>query len=231
MEKKFKDERAGLQLKHDRKGVLSMGNSGKNSNTSQFFLTFASAPQCDGKHVVFGRVISGFDVMDAVENVAGSKSSSEPKVPVTISYCGVYEPLQSPGAGYWFDQPDDSFQGSSPSFMCLPRVGVIAPSENILARFKSVLSSFVSFIPLLSATDLDDSTASAKHRAELLLKDYAVDIILLAPTCKDEVPILPEEWSKVEGDVVIITKPVGALAAVRNAWVKHCGWTLEGSLP
>ena len=60
--KKFKDERAGLQLKHDCRGVVSMGNSGKNSNTSQFFITFQAAPQCDGKHVVFGKVVSGFEV-------------------------------------------------------------------------------------------------------------------------------------------------------------------------
>lgn len=56
--KKFMDERAGLLEKHDRRGILSMGNSGKNSNSSQWFITFAAAPQCDGKHVVFGRVVS-----------------------------------------------------------------------------------------------------------------------------------------------------------------------------
>jgi peptidylprolyl isomerase len=63
--KKFKDERAGLALRHDAAGVLSMGNSGKNSNTSQFFITLAAAPQCDGKHVIFGRVVSGWEVLDA----------------------------------------------------------------------------------------------------------------------------------------------------------------------
>ena len=65
--KKFKDERGGLLQKHDRAGVLSMGNSGKHSNTSQFFVTLAPAPQCDGKHVVFGRMISGWEVLRAVE--------------------------------------------------------------------------------------------------------------------------------------------------------------------
>ena len=60
--KKFKDERPGLALKHDRRGVVSMGNSGKNSNTSQFFITFGPSPQCDGKHVVFGEVVAGFEV-------------------------------------------------------------------------------------------------------------------------------------------------------------------------
>lgn len=45
---KFNDEKAGLKLKHDAVGILSMANSGKNSNSSQFFLTLAPAPQCDG---------------------------------------------------------------------------------------------------------------------------------------------------------------------------------------
>ena len=45
---KFNDEKPGLKLKHDVAGVLSMANSGKNSNTSQFFFTLAPAPACDG---------------------------------------------------------------------------------------------------------------------------------------------------------------------------------------
>lgn len=56
--KKFKDERGGLNIKHDRAGLVSMCNSGKNSNTSQFFVTLreGGCPQCDGKHVIFGEV-------------------------------------------------------------------------------------------------------------------------------------------------------------------------------
>lgn len=46
---KFNDEKTGLKLKHDAAGILSMANSGKNSNSSQFFFTLAPAPQCDGK--------------------------------------------------------------------------------------------------------------------------------------------------------------------------------------
>jgi len=53
---KFNDEKAGIAMKHGRAGLLSMANSGKNSNSSQFFFTLAPAPQCDGKHVVFGQV-------------------------------------------------------------------------------------------------------------------------------------------------------------------------------
>jgi cyclophilin family peptidyl-prolyl cis-trans isomerase len=46
---KFNDEKPGLKLKHDAAGILSMANSGKNSNSSQFFFTLGPAPQCDGE--------------------------------------------------------------------------------------------------------------------------------------------------------------------------------------
>lgn len=60
------DEKPGLAKKHDAPGVLSMANSGKNSNSSQFFWTLAAAPQCDGKHVVFGRVVEGLEVLQRI---------------------------------------------------------------------------------------------------------------------------------------------------------------------
>ena len=50
---KFHDEKAGLKLKHDAAGIVSMANSGKNSNTSQFFITLAPAPQCDGAYIIY----------------------------------------------------------------------------------------------------------------------------------------------------------------------------------
>lgn len=85
---KFNDDKAALKLKHDAAGVLSMANSGKNSNTSQFFFTLAPAPQCDGKHVVFGRVTSGLDVLARIDAEAAS-DSGEARVHVTITDCGV----------------------------------------------------------------------------------------------------------------------------------------------
>jgi peptidylprolyl isomerase len=97
--KRFKDERSGLQLRHNRRGVLSMGNSGKNANSSQFFLTFAPTPVCDGKHVVFGRVVSGWPVLDAVEEVGSSDGT--PLVPVVLTDTGIWTPTLMPGAGYW----------------------------------------------------------------------------------------------------------------------------------
>lgn len=64
-----------------------MANSGKNSNTSQFYVTLGPAPQCDGKHVVFGRVVEGLEVLTAIN--AQASPSGTPKADVVIADCGV----------------------------------------------------------------------------------------------------------------------------------------------
>ena len=63
---KFEDELSGNPLKHGSK-VISMANSGPNTNGSQFFITHLPQPHLDGKHTVFGKVIQGEDVVDSIQ--------------------------------------------------------------------------------------------------------------------------------------------------------------------
>merc|ERR1712154_276776 len=85
---KFEDEWYGneLYVTHNSPGMLSMANSGKNTNGSQFFITTARCKWLDCRHVVFGQVEFGWDVVRAIEAVGSA--SGNPLVKITIADCG-----------------------------------------------------------------------------------------------------------------------------------------------
>jgi cyclophilin family peptidyl-prolyl cis-trans isomerase len=201
--KTFKDEQPGLKRRHCDAGLLSMGNSGKNSNSSQFFISLADvSKQCDGKHVVFGRVISGLDVIYDIERLAGDPSGT-PTVPIRIMECGLFERGITPRQGYWHDPPDAT---APPRFVGRVTVVVIVPSCAVGERFTEALRDepinvIVTLLVPPDANSGGDITPS-------LCPLPAAEIILVAPASASTHGLPPQ---------AISCKPADAVMRVRSA--------------
>lgn len=75
----FADE-FSRNLRHVDRGILSMANAGPNTNGSQFFICFTATPWLDGHHTVFGKILTGADVLDAIEAIGSSSGTTKEKV-------------------------------------------------------------------------------------------------------------------------------------------------------
>lgn len=220
-----------------------MGNSGKNSNSSQFFFTLGSAPQCDGKHVIFGECVSGGDILRKAEGFGSS--NGEPTVPITITDCAIFHPFHTPGAGFWYDKPDpESWSGTSPTFVVRPRVAILAPSEKARKTFVKAIGEKCSVVASISLPDNEDPSGEegtatigqVEERLSESLSNFSTDVILISPACRDVKTRLklPGSWTDASftiDEVVLVAKPVEALKRMHaQSWLsKHRGhWHLDG---
>lgn len=85
---KFADE--NFKLNHYGRGWLSMANAGKDTNGSQFFITFTPTPWLDGRHVIFGKVVEGIELLDKIEK-AQTDRADKPTSDIEITDCGALE--------------------------------------------------------------------------------------------------------------------------------------------
>jgi len=90
---KFQDE--NFVMKHTEPGLLSMANAGKNTNSSQFFITTVPCPHLDGKHVVFGKVVEGLEYVTVIENAPATPDTHKPFATISIGNCGELEKIST----------------------------------------------------------------------------------------------------------------------------------------
>ncbi|KAM6541680.1 hypothetical protein CsatB_006127 [Cannabis sativa] len=100
---KFEDE--NFEVKHERKGMLSMANSGPDTNGSQFFITTTRTSHLDGKHVVFGKVTKGMGVVRSIEHITIGEGDC-PTAEAVIADCGEIPEGEDDGICNFFNDGD-----------------------------------------------------------------------------------------------------------------------------
>lgn len=202
--KKFKDESRGLKLRHDDAGVLSMGNSGKNSNSSQFFFTLAPCPTLDGKHVVFGRVVEGMDVLRAAEAAAAPQSGETPACPLVLTACGLFVDGETPPRGFWAP-PSVAAHPNAPHVFVAPavRVFVVGPA----AAAAKVAAS-------CREAQLAADVAASPTLEEAAACDDPHAVLFVAPACESSRAAAARDLADGRRWPVVSGKPAQAAASL-----------------
>ncbi|PIE50188.1 MAG: peptidylprolyl isomerase [Flavobacteriales bacterium] len=114
---KFDDERNDLQ--HTGKGILSMANSGPNTNGSQFFITQVATPWLDGKHTIFGKVVDGIEVIDTIADVEKG-AQDKPKTDVVLEKVSIFskgDAYKNYDAGKIFNEGKAKIQENNKAYL------------------------------------------------------------------------------------------------------------------
>ena len=175
---------------------------GKNSNSSQFFVTLAACPQLDGKHVVFGRVLAGMDVIRAVEAVAGE--GEKPAAPVVICACGVFED-DTPPRGYWAPASVEAHTDAPPSFVPAPTLVLVVGPPAAADRARAALAAESLRADVVAAPDPDASAADRVDRRA---------VVLVTPGAAPDAAARAEALAGERGWGVVTAKPARCAEAV-----------------
>jgi FKBP-type peptidyl-prolyl cis-trans isomerase len=140
---KFDDEKN--ELKHEGKGYLSMANSGPNSNGSQFFITEVATPWLDGRHTVFGKVIKGDDVIDAIAN-SETGAQDRPKEEIKIVKVTVFtkgDDYKKYDAAKIFNEGKGKIQESNKAYVAKQEAEAAKKLEDLKAGMTTTASGLM----------------------------------------------------------------------------------------
>ncbi|XP_063933242.1 RING-type E3 ubiquitin-protein ligase PPIL2-like isoform X2 [Zophobas morio] len=153
--KPFEDEWK-LELSHDRRGLLSMANSGPNTNTSQFFITFRPCKHLDKKHTIFGAVVGGLEVLSRMEN-SETDQEDRPLEDILIQQTQVFvDPFSE------YDEEKKKKKEAKLAKVAPPK-SVEGPSEGITKQYRKGVGMYIEHLapPAFHRTTSKASTDTA----------------------------------------------------------------------